>query len=65
MYEKQFGQLLVTVYAMRVSGMDEVWMEQDFRERRWFGVEQALSLIGRKQLEPLITKLARMLDGGR
>jgi 8-oxo-dGTP pyrophosphatase MutT (NUDIX family) len=62
-YEKQYGQLLVTVYAMRVKSVDEVWMEQDFRKRSWFGVEQALSLIGRKQLQPMIAKLARMLDG--
>src|SRR3982751_1315030 len=46
-YEKQYGQLLVTVYAMRVESMDDVWMEQDFRQRSWFEVEQALSLVGR------------------
>ena len=62
-YEKQYGQCLVTVYAMRVRSMDEVWMEQDFRQRSWFGVEQALLAIGRKQLQPLIAKLARTLDG--
>src|SRR3954462_10038997 len=32
-YQKQYGELLVTVYAMRVLSMDEVWMEQGFRER--------------------------------
>lgn len=60
-YEKQFGQCLVTVYAMRVDAMDEVWMEQDFRQRNWFSVEQALSAIGRKQLQPIIARLARVL----
>ena len=61
-YEKQYGQLLVTVYAMRVQSMDEVWMEQDFRQRKWFTIEEALSLIGRKQLQPLIAKLGRMVS---
>jgi len=64
-YQKQYGELLVTVYAMRVLSMDEVWMEQAFRERSWFGVEQALSLIGRKQLQPMIAKLGRILETPR
>jgi len=62
-YNKQKGQCLVTVYGMRVSGIDEVWMEQDFRERNWFPLEQALTLIGRQQIQPMIAKLGRMLDG--
>lgn len=60
-YQKQYGQLLVSVYAMRVLSVDEMWLEQHIRERTWFGVEQALSLIGRKQLQPMIAKLARIL----
>src|SRR4051812_27351020 len=30
-YHKQKGECLVTVYAMRVQSIDELWMEQDFR----------------------------------
>jgi 8-oxo-dGTP pyrophosphatase MutT (NUDIX family) len=61
-YEKQFGEMLVTVYAMRVTQADEQWQEQSFRERRWFGIEQALSQVGRRDLQPMIAKLGRILS---
>jgi phosphohistidine phosphatase len=60
-YQKQFGELLVTVYAMRVTKMDEYWLEQPVRERCWFTIEQALSQVGRKDIQPMIAKLGRML----
>lgn len=60
-YRKGFGERLVSVYAMRVSEVDEHWLEQDFRERGWFGIEQALTAVGRKQLQPMISKLGRIL----
>ena len=60
-YRKQKGECLVTVYGMRVLSMDEVWMEQDIRERCWFGIDEAVNLIGRKEIQPMISKLARML----
>ena len=62
-YKKQFGELLVTVYGMRVMKLDDHWLEQPFRERRWFGIEEALSLIGRKEIQPMIAKLGRILSG--
>jgi len=61
MYKKQFGELLVTVYAMRVNKLDDYWLEQPYRERRWFGIEAAVTLIGRKELQPMIAKLGRIL----
>jgi 8-oxo-dGTP pyrophosphatase MutT (NUDIX family) len=61
-YQKQRGELLVTVYAMRVTAVDDYWLEQPVRERAWFGIEQALGLIGRKQIQPMIGKLGRILS---
>ena len=61
MYKKQFGELLVTVYAMRVTRLDDVWLEQPFRERQWFGIEEAITLIGRKEIQPMIAKVGRVL----
>ena len=61
MYKKQFGELLVTVYAIRVNKLDDYWLEQPYRERRWFGIEEALTLIGRKEIQPMIAKLGRIL----
>ena len=60
-YQKQFGELLVTVYGMQVTKLDDYWLEQPFRERCWFGIEEALTLIGRKELQPMIAKLGRIL----
>lgn len=60
-YQKQKGECLVTVYGMRVTRMDEVWLEQPVRERCWFSIEKALSLVGREQIQPMISKLGRML----
>jgi uncharacterized protein len=61
-YHKKKGELLVTVYAMRVTRMDDQWLEQPIRERRWFGIEEALRQIGRKQIQPMISKLGRMVS---
>ena len=61
MYQKKKGELLVTVYGMRVTKMDEYWLEQPVRERCWFGIEEALTLIGRKEIQPMISKLAKLL----
>ena len=47
--------------AMRVTEMDDYWLEQPVRERRWFGFEEALTLIGRKEIQPMIAKLGGML----
>jgi 8-oxo-dGTP pyrophosphatase MutT (NUDIX family) len=61
-YQKQKGELLVTVYAMRVTQVDEYWLEQPVRERSWFSIEEALTLIGRMQIQPMIAKLGRILQ---
>ena len=65
MYRKQFGELLVSVYAMRVTSVDEHWMEEGCRERDWVPIERALGLIGRKEIQPMIAKLGRILGGQR
>ncbi len=64
-YRKQKGELLVSVYAMRVTSMDEHWMEEGYRERNWVAIEEALNLIGRKEIQPMIAKLGRLVGGGQ
>jgi len=64
MYQKQFVELLVSVYAMRVKEMDEHFLEEDIRERRWVGIEEAVGMVGRKELQPMIAKVGRMLGEG-
>src|SRR5215208_2112018 len=58
-YQKQKGQLLVMVYSLRVTQVDEYWLEQPMRERQWFSIEEALTLVGRKEVQPMIAKLGR------
>jgi phosphohistidine phosphatase len=60
-YQKQYGELLVTVYAMKVMKLDDYWLEQPIRERQWFEIEEALTQIGRKDVQPMIAKLGRIL----
>src|SRR5436190_23464361 len=60
-YQKQKGECLVTVYGMRVTKIDDYWLEQPVRERAWFALHEAINLVGRKQLQPMMAKLGRML----
>jgi ADP-ribose pyrophosphatase YjhB (NUDIX family) len=62
LYRKQWADMLVSVYALRVTQMDEHFLEEYCRERSWFSIEQALSLIGRKELQPMIAKLGRLIS---
>jgi 8-oxo-dGTP pyrophosphatase MutT (NUDIX family) len=63
-YEKQNRSLLVDVFAMRVTKVDDRFLEEAIRERRWVPLEQALDLIGRREVQPLIAKLGRILKNG-
>jgi len=50
--------------ATKASAFKIVFQKEkadSLRERRWFGIEEALSLIGRKEIQPMIAKLGRML----
>ncbi len=57
-YEKFGGECVVKVFAMRVERLEEHWLEEKLRERKWFGVEKAIERIGRKALQPMIRDLA-------
>src|SRR3954462_3527637 len=41
MYQKKKGECLVSVYAMRVTSIDEHFLEEDFRERKWVVIDEA------------------------
>jgi phosphohistidine phosphatase len=60
-YEKSQGTCLVQVYAMRVRRTHEHWDEEKLREREWFPIERAASLVGREAVGRLIRRLARSL----
>ena len=61
-YEKFGGTCRVQVYALKVSRVRDHWDEESIRERRWFAIEQADSVVGRKSVARLIRMLATALD---
>jgi 8-oxo-dGTP pyrophosphatase MutT (NUDIX family) len=60
-YQKNRRVLLVRVFAMKVTKIDDHYPEESLRERRWVSVEQALDMIGRREIQPLIAKLGRIV----
>ena len=61
LYDKSQGTCLVQVYAMRVRRTHEHWDEEKLRERAWFPIERAASLVGRASVGRLIRRLSRSL----
>ena len=51
------GTCEVLVYPMRVEKETAQWLEDSFRERKWFTVEGALEVIERGKIKKLIKKL--------
>ena len=55
--EKWDGVCEVLVYPMKVENETTQWLEDGFRERKWFSVEGAFEVISRKKIAKLIKKL--------
>lgn len=51
----------VDTYALEVRERMPVWPEQDERERKWFGLEEAAEKVQEPELRALIKKLAKHL----
>jgi 8-oxo-dGTP pyrophosphatase MutT (NUDIX family) len=56
-YEKFRGTCCVIVYAMQVTRLHSRYLEKDVRERAWFGIDSAVSLVGREPVKPLMRVL--------
>jgi 8-oxo-dGTP pyrophosphatase MutT (NUDIX family) len=55
------SQLSVSAYLMRVAKETDDWLEAPIRQRRWCGIDEARSKIGRKEhLELLQAALERL-----
>ncbi len=52
----------VEVFLMRVTKVDDVWDEQDVRERRWCDGAEALALVRGRLVEPVFLDARRQLD---
>lgn len=65
-YRKWGTVLLVTVYLMQVTAVDDEWEEADLRQRRWCRAEKARAALRRGELRELLdTSLERIDSGGR
>lgn len=63
LYEKSGFTCHVTVFLMNVTEMAEHWPEQNFRERSWLTVEQALQSIDDPGLRELIREALTVKAG--
>ena len=57
-YEKFGGTCLVQVFVMRVTRELQRWDEERLRERRWFDIDEAAAIAGRRAVGELIERLA-------
>jgi len=61
-YHKWGASLLVTVYLMQVTDVDDDWEEARWRQRRWCSAGEARSLIDRQALhKSLVTAIKRLV----
>ena len=59
--KKWDGICEVLVYPMKVENETTQWMEDSFRERKWFSIEGALEVIERNKIKKLIKELRENL----
>jgi phosphohistidine phosphatase len=63
-YAKWGTTLRVTVYVMRVTGIEDEWPERVMRERRWAGATEARQLVTTDRLIPILEAALRRLETG-
>ena len=60
-YDKGPRRLTVAVYVMEVSEERTAWREMQWRERRWYSVEEAAALLREHPVEVLYDRLRPVL----
>lgn len=59
--KKWDGICEVLVYPMKVENETKQWLEDSFRERKWFSVDEAKEVIERGKLKKLLKELEELL----
>lgn len=59
--KKWAGLCEVLVYPMKVENETKQWLEDSFRERKWFTADEAKDVIERGNIKKLIKKLEELL----
>ena len=60
-YEKWNTTCHVKVFPMRVTEVRKHWDEEDFRERQWFSVSQAMRKLADEELKAMVNQLVNEL----
>lgn len=61
-YQKWDTTLTVAVYVMEVVAQEKTWEEDVFRERRWTSFDDAVELLKRHPVLPLLTRARRRIE---
>jgi 8-oxo-dGTP pyrophosphatase MutT (NUDIX family) len=57
-YTKWGGTCHVKVFLMKITQMYDQWEEDSFRDRKSFSPEEAIRVIGRKEMQPVLEKFS-------
>lgn len=52
----------VSVYLMEVSAEADTWDEMDFRERRWFALEEGTNMLKSHRVQPLLARARKRIE---
>ena len=61
-YEKWGTELSVSIFLMEVIEQEDEWEESRFRERRWFSTDDALEMLKKHPIKPLLDTAATRLE---
>ena len=56
-YQKWGGTCTVEVFVLDVERLEDTWPEQDLRQRRWIGADEAAELVREEDLAAMIRAL--------
>ena len=56
-YTKGNTPLTVAVYLMEVSEEQKNWQEMSFRDRRWYSLDEAMQLLMKHPVRPLLDRI--------
>ncbi len=61
-YKKWGGKCKVRVYGMKVTTILSRWVEEDFRERKWMNINEAVDLVKEKKLKKILQKFVSEIE---
>lgn len=62
-YDKWGGTCTVDVFTMEVGTLHDTWLE-DFRERRWLSLDEAVARVREEELRGILRRLPALLLAG-